>query len=71
MNYGQARAYAVNVSRSGSILGLDSIENLMHELGDIQEQLKIIHIAGIEWKRFYRGLFRAGTHRSRIPGRQI
>ena len=34
MNYGQARAYAVNVSRSGSILGLDSIENLMHELGD-------------------------------------
>ena len=69
MNYGQARAYAVNVSRSGSILGLDSIENLMHELGDIQEQLKIIH--GNEWKRFYRGLFRAGTHRSRIPGRQI
>lgn len=41
MNYEQARAYAVNVSRSGSILGLDSIENLMHELGDIQEQLKI------------------------------
>ena len=58
MNYEQARAYAVNVSRSGSILGLDSIENLMHELGDIQERLKIIHI-------------RAGTHRSRIPGRQI
>ena len=26
MNYEQARAYAVNVSRSGSILGLDSIE---------------------------------------------
>lgn len=45
MNYEQARAYAVNVSRSGSILGLVSIENLMHELGDIQEQLKIIHIA--------------------------
>ena len=40
MNYEQARAYAVNVSRSGSILGLDSIENLMHELGDIQEQLR-------------------------------
>ena len=50
MNYEQARAYAVNVSRSGSILGLDSIENLMHELGDIQEQLKIIHIAGTNGK---------------------
>ena len=50
MNYGQARAYAVNVSRSGSILGLDSIENLMHELGDIQERLKIIHIAGTNGK---------------------
>ena len=66
MNYGQARAYAVNVSRSGSILGLDSIENLMHELGDIQERLKIIHIAGTNGKGS-----RAGTHRSRIPGRQI
>lgn len=50
MNYEQARAHAVNVSRSGSILGLDSIENLMHELGDIQEQLKIIHIAGTNGK---------------------
>ena len=50
MNYEQARAYAVNVSRSGSILGLDSIENLMHELGDIQERLKIIHIAGTNGK---------------------
>ena len=70
MNYEQARAYAVNVSRLGSILGLDSIENLMHELGDIQERLKIIHIAGTNGKGS-RGLFRAGTHRSRIPGRQI
>ena len=61
MNYEQARAYAVNVSRSGSILGLDSIENLMHDHPH----------CGNEWKRFYRGLFRAGTHRSRIPGRQI
>ena len=50
MNYEQARAYAANVSRSGSILGLDSIENLMHELRDIQEQLKIIHIAGTNGK---------------------
>ena len=50
MNYGQARAYAADVSRSGSILGLAGIENLMHELGDIQEQLKIIHIAGTNGK---------------------
>ena len=57
MNYEQARAYAVNVSRSGSILGLDSIENLMHELGDIQEQLKIILFAVMEifqGKKLYR-----------------
>lgn len=50
MNYEQARAYVANVSRSGSILGLDSIENLMHELGDMQEKLKIIHIAGTNGK---------------------
>ena len=50
MDYEQARAYAANVSRSGSILGLDSIENLMQELGNIQEKLKTIHIAGTNGK---------------------
>lgn len=50
MDYEQAREYAAKVSRTGSILGLESIENLMRELGDIQEQLKIIHIAGTNGK---------------------
>ena len=55
MNYEQARAYAVNVSRSGSILGLDSIENLMHELGDIQE-LSLIHICRAKRQRYRNGI---------------
>ena len=46
MDYEQAREYAANVSRSGSILGLASIENLMKELDNVQEKLRIIHIAG-------------------------
>ena len=50
MTYEQARAYAAKVSRSGSILGLESIRNLMHELSDVQEQLNIIHIAGTNGK---------------------
>lgn len=50
MDYEQAREYAAKVSKSGSILGLDSIENLMKELGNAQEQLKIIHIAGTNGK---------------------
>ena len=50
MDYEQAREYAANVSRSGSILGLASIENLMKELGNVQEKLRIIHIAGTNGK---------------------
>ena len=50
MDYEQAREYAANVSRSGSILGLASIENLMKELDNVQEKLRIIHIAGTNGK---------------------
>ena len=50
MTYEEARSYAANVSKSGSVLGLFSIEHLMQELGDVQEKLKIIHIAGTNGK---------------------
>lgn len=50
MTYETARACAAQISRSGSVLGLKSIKNLMHELSDVQEKQKIIHIAGTNGK---------------------
>lgn len=50
MNYEEARSYVAAVSKTGSILGLESIKNLMRELGDVQERLAIIHIAGTNGK---------------------
>ena len=50
MNYEQARLCAQQIGKSGSILGLESIQNLMRELSDVQEKLNIIHIAGTNGK---------------------
>lgn len=50
MTYDEAKVYIEEISKSGSILGLESIQNLMHELGDVQEQLQVIHIAGTNGK---------------------
>ncbi len=50
MTYKEARVYLDKVSKYGSVLGLDTIRELLHELGDPQNQLKFIHIAGTNGK---------------------
>lgn len=50
MTYEEAKAYIEEVSQTGSILGLENIQNLMQELGDVQELLNIIHIGGTNGK---------------------
>lgn len=50
MTYEEAKVYIEKVSQTGSILGLENIQNLMRELGNIQEQLRMIHIAGTNGK---------------------
>lgn len=50
MTYEEARNYTKAIGKTGSILGLASIENLMHELGDVQEELSVFHIAGTNGK---------------------
>lgn len=42
--------YMMEIQKSGSILGLESIKELMKELSDIQNQLNIIHVAGTNGK---------------------
>jgi dihydrofolate synthase/folylpolyglutamate synthase len=67
MDYEEARAYIKEASKSGSVLGLLSIRRLMEELGNIQEELPIIHIAGTNGKgsvgAYLDSIFRkAGLH---------
>ncbi len=50
MTYEEARIYIEQVSRTGSILGLENIQNLIKELSDVQEKLNIIHIGGTNGK---------------------
>lgn len=47
----EVQAYLEQIQKSGSIiLGLDSIRSLMEELGNIQDKLNIVHVAGTNGK---------------------
>ena len=50
MTYNEARVYLDEVSKYGSVLGLDTIRALLDELGNPQEDLRFIHIAGTNGK---------------------
>lgn len=50
MNYQEARAFIDRVSTRGSELGLTSMTNLMEKLGNPQDDLKMIHVAGTNGK---------------------
>lgn len=43
-------AYLEQISGSGIVMGLESMRELMAELGDIQDALKIVHVAGTNGK---------------------
>ena len=53
MNYSEAREYLKNVNKLGSILGLNTIKELLKRLGNPQNELKVVHIAGTNGKRFH------------------
>ncbi|HIR14178.1 MAG TPA: bifunctional folylpolyglutamate synthase/dihydrofolate synthase [Candidatus Choladousia intestinavium] len=50
MDYGQARSYIEKLSRRGSVPGLDAVRELLGRLGNPQDDLKFIHIAGTNGK---------------------
>ena len=50
MDYSQSRAYIKNSEQYGSVLGLTNMRNLMERLGNPQDTLKIIHVAGTNGK---------------------
>ena len=50
MNYEEAREYLDQVSKGGSVLGLDNMRELLKRLGNPQDSLKFIHISGTNGK---------------------
>ena len=50
MTYKEARVYLDEMSKYGSVLGLEAIRGLLRELGNPQNDLKFIHIAGTNGK---------------------
>lgn len=50
MNYKEARVYLDDLSKYGSVLGLENIRELLCRLGNPQDELKFIHISGTNGK---------------------
>lgn len=50
MNYSDAMVYIEQLNKAGSILGLERIQELLKRLGNPQDKLSIIHVAGTNGK---------------------
>lgn len=50
MNYREARIYLDELSKFGSVLGLENIRELLSRLGNPQDELRFIHISGTNGK---------------------
>lgn len=50
MNYKEARVYLEEISKYGSVLGLETMGELLNRLGNPQDDLKFIHISGTNGK---------------------
>lgn len=50
MNYEEARVYLDNLAKYGSVLGLDTMRELLRRLGNPERELKFIHLAGTNGK---------------------
>ncbi len=50
MTYNEAKEYLKAASAKGSILGLERVVELLHLMGDPQDKVKVIHVAGTNGK---------------------
>ena len=50
MNYKEARNRIAEKNRLGSVLGLERIRKLLHQLGEPQNHLQVVHVAGTNGK---------------------
>lgn len=70
MDYKQARQFIEEAGKYGIVCGLSSIKSLMARLGDVQEQLCIIHVAGTNGKgsvcAMLSGILKAAGYRTGV-----
>ena len=71
MNYIDAMDFLEETKKYGSQLGLTSIQNLMAELGNIQDEIPLVHIGGTNGKGSVGAMLSPGLDRSRISCGQI
>lgn len=68
MNYKEAMDFISNTNKFGSVLGLDNIRELLSRLGNPQNRLKVVHIAGTNGKgsilAYLAGVFRESGYRA-------
>ena len=68
MNYEEAMNFIQNTNKFGSVLGLDNIRELLERLGNPQDQLRVVHIAGTNGNgstlAFLAGIFRESGYRA-------
>ncbi len=50
MNYEEAKAYLDQAKVFGSVLGLDTMEHLLGEMGNPHRDMKYVHVAGTNGK---------------------
>lgn len=50
MNYREAREYTKTIAKFGMVLGLESMLRLLERIGNPQERLKFVHVAGTNGK---------------------
>jgi len=50
MNFSEAQQYFENLAKRGSILGLEPVTSLLKVLGNPQDTLKVVHVAGTNGK---------------------
>lgn len=50
MDYAEARSYVAEISKTGSVYRLDPLKHLLALLGNPQDELKLIHVAGTNGK---------------------
>lgn len=59
MNYNESMEYMEAIKKYGSVLGLDTIKTLLAKMGNPQDELKVIHVAGTNGKGSTSGFCKA------------
>ena len=64
MNYNEAVSFITAKSKFGSKFGLDTIKRLLFEIGNPEDKLKFVHIAGTNGKGSVSHLLAAILHQA-------